>query len=139
MAYRQDNAVEKLEFNLSQFQKHTDLLVAFQTVRDQALSGKILMVLSNEFDTPLERKWGWLQYFLAPMQDGQFSEHGHRRPLGDNAKNAKEPNFIRRAILLRPKLEERQRKNSEGQLDVDPVVLNALLRVPQFRHSARSL
>ncbi|OGM51041.1 hypothetical protein ABOM_000353 [Aspergillus bombycis] len=109
-----------LTFNLSQFREYNDLVVAFHTVRDSGLSNEVPLVLFDEFDSGFgETKLGWLQYLLAPMQDGKFLEHGHERPLGPaifvfiggtcstfedfttdlatkDAKDAKKPDFVSR-------------------------------------------
>ncbi|KNG90534.1 hypothetical protein ANOM_001521 [Aspergillus nomiae NRRL 13137] len=109
-----------LTFNLSQFREYQDLVVAFHTVRDSGLSNEVPLVLFDEFDSGFgETKLGWLQYLLAPMQDGKFLEHGHQRPLGPaifvfiggtcstfedfttdlatkDAKDAKKPDFVSR-------------------------------------------
>lgn len=67
--------IEKMEFNLSQFSSADDLIGAFHQIRDKALEGKIPLVFWDEFDTTFANKpFGWLRYFLAPMQDGRFSE-----------------------------------------------------------------
>jgi ATPase family associated with various cellular activities (AAA) len=75
-----------LEFNLSQFGSPADLISAFHLVRDQALSGAVPLVFFDEFDgnfgDQLDGEFGWLRYFLAPMQDGKFREAGHMHPLG---------------------------------------------------------
>ena len=60
-----------LEFNLSQFNGPADLIGAFHQVRDKVLSGATPVVFWDEFDS---EKLKWLQYFLAPMQDGAFQE-----------------------------------------------------------------
>ncbi len=60
-----------LEFNLSQFNGTTDLVGAFHQVRDKVLSGVTPVVFWDEFDS---RENFWLQYLLAPMQDGRFQE-----------------------------------------------------------------
>ena len=61
-----------LEFNLSQFMKEsTDLIGAFHQVRDKVLSGATPVVFWDEFDSS---GFDWLQFFLAPMQDGAFQE-----------------------------------------------------------------
>jgi len=66
---------DKKEFNLSQFSDSGDLLGALHQIRDVALSGKVPLVLWDEFDAELDhQKLGWLRYFLAPMQDGKFQE-----------------------------------------------------------------
>lgn len=60
-----------LEFNLSQFPGPGDLIGAFHQVRDEVLKGTTPLVFWDEFDS---REYGWLQYLLAPMQDGTFQE-----------------------------------------------------------------
>lgn len=60
-----------LEFNLSQFKDVDDLIGAFHQVRDKVLSGVTPVVFWDEFDS---REYFWLQYLLAPMQDGRFQE-----------------------------------------------------------------
>jgi hypothetical protein len=75
--------IEKLEFNLSQFESANQLLDAFHRVRDTGLSGKIPLVFWDEFDTALENQpLGWLRHFLAPMQDGAFQEGQIVHPIG---------------------------------------------------------
>ncbi|KAH0602159.1 hypothetical protein MHUMG1_01038 [Metarhizium humberi] len=75
--------VKKLPFNLSQFTDVKDLNAAFHLIRDESLFGVTPIVLFDEFDTIFEgKKLGWLRYFLAPMQDGQFLENGQMHPLG---------------------------------------------------------
>ncbi|KAE8310440.1 hypothetical protein BDV41DRAFT_388598 [Aspergillus transmontanensis] len=83
VATRQGKEIEKLEFNLSQFLEYSDLLAAFQSIRDRTFTGKVPVVMFDEFDCSFGGKaLGWLQYFLAPMQDGKFLERGQLRPLG---------------------------------------------------------
>jgi hypothetical protein len=60
-----------LEFNLSQFNGTIDLVGAFHQVRDKVLSGVTPAVFWDEFDS---KENFWLQYLLAPMQDGRFQE-----------------------------------------------------------------
>ncbi|MCK9204826.1 MAG: RyR domain-containing protein [Bacteroidales bacterium] len=60
-----------LEFNLSQFDGAADLIGAFHQVRDEVLKGSTPLVFWDEFDS---KKYFWLQYLLAPMQDGTFQE-----------------------------------------------------------------
>lgn len=75
--------IESLTFNLSQLGGTEDLLDAFHQVRDKALSGKIPLVFWDEFDATLqEQPLGWLRYFLAPMQDGEFQEGQITHPIG---------------------------------------------------------
>ncbi|MBZ9686946.1 Ryanodine receptor Ryr [Clostridium estertheticum] len=74
--------IEKLDFNLSQFQTLTDLIAAFHKVRDLSLEGKMPLVFFDEFDSAFEKKLGWLKYFLAPMQDGKFREGDAIHPIG---------------------------------------------------------
>jgi ATPase family associated with various cellular activities (AAA) len=61
------------EVNVSQFTSVDDLAVVFEHVQKVSLSGKVPFVFFDEFDASLEnRTFGWLRYFLAPMQDGEF-------------------------------------------------------------------
>ncbi|MCX5674744.1 MAG: ATP-binding protein [Planctomycetota bacterium] len=68
-----------LEFNLSQFSDEKDLIGAFHQVRDRALEGFIPVVFWDEFDS---QKYRWLQFLLAPMQDGKFQEGQITHPIG---------------------------------------------------------
>jgi hypothetical protein len=68
-----------LEFNLSQFNGVTDLIGAFHQVRDKVLEGHTPLVFWDEFDSG---EYKWLQYLLAPMQDGKFQEGQVTHPIG---------------------------------------------------------
>ena len=73
----------QLTFNLSQFEAPSELEIAFSVIRDLNLKGIMPLVFWDEFDTPCANQaLGWLRYFLAPMQDGEFADHGVVRPLG---------------------------------------------------------
>jgi hypothetical protein len=72
-----------LTFNLSQLAGPEHLIDSFHQVRDKVLSGKVPLVFWDEFDTTLDgRLLGWLRYFLAPMQDGEFREGQIVHPIG---------------------------------------------------------
>ena len=68
-----------LEFNLSQFADPDDLIGAFHQVRDKVLEGRLPVVFWDEFDS---KGYQWLQYLLAPMQDGKFQEGQITHPIG---------------------------------------------------------
>ncbi|MEU6234761.1 hypothetical protein [Kitasatospora sp. NPDC047058] len=69
------STIQKLEYNLSQFNSAAELVGAMHEIRDVALDGKVPLVLWDEFDTPLNNApLGWLRYFLAPIQDGKFQQ-----------------------------------------------------------------
>ncbi|OJJ96695.1 hypothetical protein ASPACDRAFT_63586 [Aspergillus aculeatus ATCC 16872] len=72
----------EMYYNLSQFLDYSNLVVAFQKVRDKIVSDQVPIVYFDEFDTTLGGELGWLKYFLAPMQDGTFFDHGDNRPIG---------------------------------------------------------
>jgi len=114
-----DIKVEMRTFNVSQFAAPEDLHGAFHQVRDISLSGKIPLIFWDEFDTQFAGKLGWLRYFLAPMQDGEFQEQQITHPIGtsifvfaggtapelsefgkfadeEQRKNAKVPDFLSR-------------------------------------------
>ncbi len=60
-----------LEFNLSQFGGPDDLIGAYHQIRDLVLQGILPVAFFDEFDA---QHYKWLQYLLAPMQDGRFQE-----------------------------------------------------------------
>ena len=68
-----------MEFNLAQFNNTGDLIGALHQVRDRVLEGLIPVVFWDEFDS---REYHWLQYLLAPMQDGKFQEGQITHPIG---------------------------------------------------------
>ncbi len=75
--------IEKVEFNLSQFKGLDELVAAFHRIRDLSLGKKLPLVFFDEFDAELNgQKLGWLKYFLAPMQDGDFREGEAVHPIG---------------------------------------------------------
>jgi hypothetical protein len=69
-----DRKTEPLIFNLAQFASTDQLTEAFHKVQDSALKAlEVPLVVFDEFDSDLNRApLGWLKYFLAPMQDGEF-------------------------------------------------------------------
>jgi hypothetical protein len=72
-----------LEFNLSQFTSLEDYSAAFHQVRDSCLKGKVPIVFFDEFDSHFQGvPFGWLKYFLAPMQDSDFTDKGRKYKLG---------------------------------------------------------
>lgn len=73
------SSVSILEFNLSQFTDPEMLTGAFHQVRDEVLKGGVPVVFWDEFDS---RQRMWLQYLLAPMQDGAFLEGQITHPVG---------------------------------------------------------
>lgn len=68
-----------LEFNLSQFNDAEDLIGAFHQVRDEVLKGETPVAFFDEFDA---QRYKWLQYLLAPMQDGSFQDGQLTHPIG---------------------------------------------------------
>ncbi len=68
-----------LEFNLSQFSGPEDLIGAFHQIRDAVLKGLNPVAFFDEFDS---QEYRWLQYLLAPMQDGCFQEGQITHPIG---------------------------------------------------------
>jgi hypothetical protein len=196
-----------LEFNLSQFDRHEMIISGLHQVRDMVLKGNIPVVFWDEFDSA-ELKW--LQYLLAPMQDGAFLEGQISHPVGKcifvfaggtsstmeafsppqpdeheedkdtlkkakknytEFKNKKGPDFVSRLRgylnVLGPN--QKQRLNPEtgalepdpgdtcfpirralllrvmsglkgkGTLNIDSGLLNAFLKIREFKHGARSL
>ncbi|KHE91959.1 MAG: AAA family ATPase [Candidatus Scalindua rubra] len=71
--------VPLLEFNLAQFSESEELVSALHQVRDKVLEGTTPFVFWDEFDSDGLK---WLQYLLAPMQDGKFLEGQINHPVG---------------------------------------------------------
>ena len=71
--------VPLLEFNLSQFQEPSELHGLFHQVRDYVMRGKLPVVFWDEFDS---QNLKWLQFLLAPMQDGAFQDGQITHPIG---------------------------------------------------------
>jgi hypothetical protein len=67
------------KFNLSQFRDSAELNGAFHQVRDIALAAQTPVVFWDEFDS---RELYWLQYLLAPMQDGRFQDGQLNHAIG---------------------------------------------------------
>jgi hypothetical protein len=78
-----DAKITSWPFNLTQFKGPDDLIGAFHIARDEALKGNLPLLIFDEFDTSFDNEpWGWLKFFLAPMQDGEFNDNGHVHPVG---------------------------------------------------------
>lgn len=64
---------EILTFNLSQMNSVDDLYNAFIKSSDYLMQGRMPIVFWDEFDSVFQgKKYGWLKYFLAPMEDGEY-------------------------------------------------------------------
>ncbi|NNE20440.1 MAG: hypothetical protein HKN10_18390, partial [Myxococcales bacterium] len=75
--------IEKVVFNVAQLTSPADLAQALHRVRDVVLKGKLPLAFFDEFDADLDgRPLGWLKYFLAPMQDGEFRDGETLHPIG---------------------------------------------------------
>lgn len=75
--------MKEMVFNLSQFDSPDVLPMMFHKVRDEVLKGITPLVFFDEFDTSLKKQeLGWLKYFLAPMQDGEFLDGEGMHPIG---------------------------------------------------------
>lgn len=79
-----DRFHEFFEFNLSQMVGYSDLAGAFHRVADARLKGGIPVVFFDEFDANFDGtlKFGWLKNFLAPMQDGIYTDRGNKFAIG---------------------------------------------------------
>jgi hypothetical protein len=69
------NIGKRFTFNVAQFASERDLTAAFHIARDEVLKGEVPILFFDEFDARFNDKpLYWLQYFLAPMQDGVFKD-----------------------------------------------------------------
>jgi hypothetical protein len=72
-----------LTWNLAESINADELISAFRRIRDVVLGGNIPLAIFDEFDCRFGNEdCGWLKYFLAPMQDGEFREGEILHPLG---------------------------------------------------------
>lgn len=72
-----------IETNVSQYKKIEDLEMQFEEIRNDTVRGKLPIVFFDEFDSDFDNaKWGWIKYFLAPMQDGLYIRNGNTNYLG---------------------------------------------------------
>ncbi len=76
------NDIQKISYNLSQFQTPLELQTAFHKISDINLLGKIPLIVFDEFDTGYNGRLGWLKYFLSPMQDGVYRSEETFHPIG---------------------------------------------------------
>jgi hypothetical protein len=115
-------------FNLTQFEGPANLVNAFHAARDEALKGRLPLLIFDEFDCSFgDQPWGWLKYFLAPMQDGEFNDDGRIHPLGHAvfafagglADSFDEFNPDRKSSARRPKKPAKRSKKTEKQ-SVEP-------------------
>lgn len=77
------NIGKRLTFNVAQFTSDQDLAGAFHQARDEVLKGEVPILFFDEFDAKRSDKpLYWLQYFLAPMQDGVFKDGNSLHSVG---------------------------------------------------------
>lgn len=183
-------AREDVTINMSQIRSLDELAESYHAIRDKCLAGPIPLVFFDEFDSTFEDKpFGWLKYFLAPMQDGEFIQNGKKYRFGkaifvfaggvnhsfsefnERTRNpdfcsAKGPDFIsrlrgilnikgmnrpesgehehiyklRRAVFLKWQLKERVGDVFESkQPQIHPLLADAFLSIPRFKHGVRSM
>ena len=71
---KDDSEETPLVFNLAQFDSLDQLTQCFHTIQSAVLASKDNppLIMFDEFDSDFLTPLGWLKYFLAPMQDGEF-------------------------------------------------------------------
>ena len=136
-------------------------------IRDMNLSGKIPLVFWDEFDSALSGKpLGWLRYFLAPMQDGEFRQGQTIHPIGqaifvfiggtshrmqdfgkglsdDDLRAMKVPDFLSRlkgyVNVLGPNPPEGESANNKSAHDFYYIIRRAILLRSLLRRKAPQL
>lgn len=74
------SGAEPLVFNLAQFSEPDQLASAFLRIGSEGSGGEVPLAFFDEFDSSLAGvELGWLRYFLAPMQDGEFFYQGRQQ------------------------------------------------------------
>lgn len=74
--------IQKINYNLSQFQSPLELQKTFHKISDINLLGKIPLIVFDEFDSFFGGNLGWLKHFLSPMQDGVYRAEETFHPIG---------------------------------------------------------
>lgn len=60
-------------YNLAQFTKSDDLDKAFDEIVNAGAEHKVPIAFFDEFDARFNKEeWGWLKFFLSPMEDGRY-------------------------------------------------------------------
>jgi hypothetical protein len=79
----EEHPIEKFDFNLSQWKSADELAVALHRVRGSGLRRRVPLVFFDEFDSFFDTKeLGWLKHFLAPMNEGVFTDGRFTHPMG---------------------------------------------------------
>ena len=69
--------VETLYFDVSVFTSPADITNALKSVQNVEKKGKIPLVFFKKFDLPFnDKEYGWLKFFLDPMESGVFNVDG---------------------------------------------------------------
>ncbi|GLB08969.1 hypothetical protein AtubIFM57258_004878 [Aspergillus tubingensis] len=72
-----------INLDISEVYQYSDLKDTFSQVQSEILSGRLPLVFFRNFDSEFgDEKLGWLKYFLAPMQDGEYLDNSVRCPIG---------------------------------------------------------
>ncbi|PYH39111.1 uncharacterized protein BO87DRAFT_348906 [Aspergillus neoniger CBS 115656] len=72
-----------INLDISEVYQYSDLKDTFSQVQSEILSGRLPLVFFENFDSDFgDEKLGWLKYFLAPMQDGEYLDNSVRCPIG---------------------------------------------------------
>ena len=83
-ASKSTRGIEIHEFNLSQMGSINDLEDMINVIREENLQGNVPLVFVDEFDSKYRADpYGWLKFFLSPMNDGTFKTKGQ---VGKNGK-----------------------------------------------------
>jgi len=110
--------------------------------------GKCILVFAGgtapnfeEFIAPMSAKDADVRQGFKNIKGPDFVSRlkGTINVLGPNPKNSDDKNYIlRRALLLRG-LCERKLAMQSGKAPVSPVIIRAMLQVPEYKHGARSM
>jgi ATPase family associated with various cellular activities (AAA) len=72
---KQEDKTKQLSFNLAQYTSSDNLKSAFDQIVQANAENKVAVAFFDEFDSRYgNEQWGWLKFFLAPMEDKVFRE-----------------------------------------------------------------
>jgi hypothetical protein len=70
---KENDSIERIEFNLSQIANVETLYRVFDKIREKAVIGKRVLVFFDEADSKIMgTDDNWYKFFLSPMQDGTY-------------------------------------------------------------------
>jgi hypothetical protein len=76
------NRIKRLEYNMSRYSHSSELSATFDEISGECNKNLLVVVFFDEFDARFNNeRWGWLKYFLSPMEDGEYGGKSVRNAI----------------------------------------------------------